>query len=161
MMSEQHVQVSDHDTDILRYMFRVLLNTSESFGPACSHSSQAGAYTLPTNTHTLTASSSVSAVTHPLPINVQTLTAIGHPLSDPTSNVHPAMLNMTSDEAMQESVSSQVEAASKTSYVGHISQRASCQYSGDGMELLGTSCTLPSNGKQHEFCKISGCFVFI
>jgi hypothetical protein len=153
MLSGKHIQITDSDTQVIRSLFRILLNTSESFGPVYSHSSQAVAYTLPTNIHSLTASSSVSAVTHPLPINVQTLTAIGHPLSDPTSNVHPAMLNMTSDEAMQESVSSQVEAASKTSYVGHISQRASCQYSGDGMELLGTSCTLPSNGKQHDFAK--------
>ena len=87
MMSEQHVQVSDHDTDILRYMFRVLLNTSEPFGSACSHSSQADAYALPTKTHSLTASYSVSAVTHPLLTNVQTLTAMSHPLSDFSSSV--------------------------------------------------------------------------
>ena len=94
-------------TQVLRSLFHILLNTSESFGSACSHSSQAGAYTHPTNTHTLTASPSVSAETHSLPINVQTLTAMGHPLSNRTSSVHPAMLDMASDEAMQEPVSSQ------------------------------------------------------
>jgi hypothetical protein len=134
-------------------MFRVLLNTSESFGPACSHSSQAGAHTLSTNTHTLTASSSVSAVTHPLPINVQTLTAMGHPLSDTNSCVIPARQIFASKENMQEPVSSQVESASTTSFSGQKSQKAFNQYPGDGMELLGTTC-LSSDGKQYEFCNL-------
>jgi hypothetical protein len=154
IMSEQHVRVSDHDTNTLRYMFRVLLNTSESFGPACSHSSQAGAHTLPTDTHALTASSSVSAAAHSLPINFQSLTAMGHPLSDTNSCVIPARQIFAAKENMQEPVSSQVEEASTTSFSSQKSLRASCQYSGDGMELLGTIC-LSSDGKHHEFCNLS------
>ena len=159
MLSGKHVHISDTETKVIRSLFRILLNTSESFGPVCPHSSQAVAYTLPTNIHSLTASSSVSAVTHPLPINVQTLTAMGHPLSDINSCVIPARQILASKENMQEPVSSQVESASTTSFSGQKSQKASNQYPGDGMDHLGTIC-LSSDGKQHEFCNLSGSFVF-
>ena len=153
MLSGKHVQITDSDTQVICSLFRILLNTSESFGPVCLHSSQAVAYTLPTNIHALTASSSVSAVTHPLPINVQTLTAMGHPLSDINSCVIPARQILASNEAMQEPVSSQVEEASTTSFFGQTSQKAFNQYPGDGMKHLGTR-SLSSDGKQYEFCNL-------